>query len=257
MEGDRLSEVERCPDCGHENVAGSLACAACGFPLRAEALAAAPAVAPTQPPPLASDPAPAPGAPPSLPFRPRRRPTYGSNEALTLWLVFGTVMTLVVLFVAVKSNVDRVRPPVQGATPVQQVNVDSLRQVLERDSTDVQARVRLGDILYDTGNWSEAIVHYRSAIRLDSSQVTALVDLGVCYYNLGESPRAEELFRLALVREPEQPIALFNLGIVHERREDHARAREYYRRALATDPPPGLREAILEAMGRSQQKATP
>lgn len=251
-----MSDGERCPDCGHQNIAGALACEACGFPLRPEALTAPPVAEPSAP---ASTPPPRPATPDAgptmiLPPRPRRRPSHGSNEALSLWLIFGTVMTLVVLFVAVKANVDRVRPPVEGASPVQQVNVDSLRSVLEADSTNVPARVRLGDILYDTGNWSEAIVHYRSAVRLDSSQVNALVDLGVCYYNLGDSPHAEQLFRLALVREPAQPIALFNLGIVHERRDDLARAVEYYQQALRTNPPPGLREAILEAMGRIQQK---
>jgi tetratricopeptide (TPR) repeat protein len=185
----------------------------------------------------------------------RRRPRRGSTEALTLWLVFGTIMVLVVLYVAIRANVDRARAPVEGSTRLQQARADSLRAVLERDSSNVQAHVRLGDVLYDTGNWSEAIVHYRAALRRDSSLVTALVDLGVCYYNLGHPEDAERHFRLALAREPHQPQALFNLGIVHERREEYRTALEYFHRALNLDPPEPMRQAVLEAMMRVQGKA--
>ena len=95
----------------------------------------------------------------------------------------------------------------------------------------MDARIGLANILYNTSNWSEAIVHYRSAIRQDSSRATALVDLGVCYYNLGDAPDAERLFELALQRDPHQPVALFNLGIVSERRSDYAGAMKYFHRA--------------------------
>jgi tetratricopeptide (TPR) repeat protein len=237
----------RCPDCGHPNPAGAAACEACGFPLAEhsqEALHAAPEAS-----------SPAPQALPPIPRPRRRRPPRGSNEALSLWLVFGTIMALVVIYFAVKSNVDRSQPPVEGASPVQQENADSLRLVLEKDSTDVHAQVHLGDLLYDTGNWTEAIVHYRAAIRRDSSLVNALVDLGVCYYNLGAAADAKRHFELALRRDPHQPVALFNLGIVYEGMNDTKLALDFYHRALRTEPPDEMKQAILQAMSRVQKKA--
>ena len=191
---------------------------------------------------------------PLLPH-PRRRPPRVGNEALSLWLVFGTIMALVVIYVAVKANVDRVQPAVEGASAPQQAISDSLRQVLDKDSTNVEAQVRLADVLYDTANWPEAIVHYRAAIRRDSTLVNPLVDLGVCYYNLGDGKEAERHFLLALERDPHQPIALFNLGIVYERRGDAARALEYYHRTLQSDPPPEMKQPLIEAMNRVQDKA--
>jgi tetratricopeptide (TPR) repeat protein len=163
-------------------------------------------------------------------------------------------MALVVIYVAVKANVDRSQPAVEGASPTQQVSSDSLRQVLDRDTSNVEARVRLADLLYDTANWSEAIIHYRAALRRDSSQVNALVDLGVCYYNLSDAAEAERHFLLALERDPHHPVALFNLGIVYERRGDPTHALEYYHRALESDPPPEMRQPLIEAMNRIQEK---
>ena len=233
-----MSETIRCPDCGHENPKEATRCEACGFPLDSEAISpSAPAESPI-----------------ILPPRPRRPPR-GSQEALSLWLVFGTIMAIVVIYVAIKANVDRVQPAVQGASGPQQLTADSLRRALDQDSSDVAARVHLGDVLYDTGNWSEAIVHYRAAIRRDSSLTNALVDLGVCYYNLGDAQEAERHFRLALQRDPHQSVALYNLGIVYERRGDAKQALEFYHRALQTEPPPEMKQAVIEAMSRVQEKA--
>jgi tetratricopeptide (TPR) repeat protein len=230
-----MSETVRCPDCGHENAPGAESCAACGFPLREVAL-----TSPTAPPLI-------------LPPRPRRRPPRGSNQTVSLWLVFGSFMALVVVFVAVKANIDRSQPPVEGASPVQQGEADSLRLVIAKDTTNVPARVRLGDVLFDTGNWSEAIVQYRSAIRQDSTLVNAIVDLGVCYYNLGDAREAERHFRLGLQRDPRHPIALFNLGIVCERRNDTKQALDYYHKALETNPPDPMKQSLFDAIARVQK----
>jgi cytochrome c-type biogenesis protein CcmH/NrfG len=241
-----MTKTIRCPDCGRENPSEAERCQHCGFPLEAE---------PTEVPPAASS------SEPAAPFyglplrrRPRRPPRAGA-EALSLWLVFGTIMALVVIYVAVKANVDRSQPAVQGANPAQQVSSDSLRQVLDQDSSNVEARVRLGDVLYDTANWPEAIIHYRAALRRDSSLVNALVDLGVCYYNLSDGAEAERHFLLALQRDPHHPVALFNLGIVYEQRKDPTHALEYYHRALESDPPPEMRQPLIEAVNRIQDQA--
>ncbi len=171
-----------------------------------------------------------------------------------LWLVFGAIMALTLVYIAVKANVDREREIVEGSSRAQQERADSLAVLLERDSTNVPVRVRLGDVFYDTGNWVQAIVHYRAAVRLDSSQTAALVDLGVCYYNLGDPSEAERHFLLALKRDPHHPVALFNMGIVNERRENYRAALEYLHRALQSSPPDDVREALLQSMARVQEK---
>ena len=126
----------------------------------------------------------------------------------------------------------------------------------------------LADILYNTKNWPEAIVHYRSAVHHDSTRTTAIVDLGVCYFNLSDRQEAERLFNLALARDPHQTIALYNLGIVNESRSRPQEALKYFHRALQSEPPPvkgvttvsdslaaeDMRQHIVEAMQRIMQQ---
>ncbi len=244
-----MSETIHCPDCGHHSPAGSTYCERCHFPLVEGA--AGPETEPA-PPPVESTP---PDAEAPLlirrvrPIRPRR-PRPQSNVALSLWLGVGAFLALLLVLIAVQANLARNDPQVEGSNGEQQKAADAFRAALERDSTDTRARVGLADILFDTGNWSEAIIHYRSAVRADSSLITAIVDLGVCYYNLSVPQEAERLFHLALAREPHQPFALFNLGIVHERRGDTEGALEYFHRALQASPPDNMKPAVMEAMQR-------
>jgi tetratricopeptide (TPR) repeat protein len=237
-----------CPSCGQANAADAAHCTRCNYPLGEPAIAPARAAAPTRSP-----------AAPTEPFlrRPARRarPQPAMNsQSLTLWLLFGVFGAGVLIFTAIKANIDRSRPPVEGSNPEQQRHIDELKAVVERDSNQVQARVALGNLYYDTANWPEAIVEYRAAIRRDSSLVHALVDLGVCYYNLGNSVEAERHFLLGLQQDPHQPIALFNLGIVNERRADYDAAIEYFHRALADQPSEDIREGVMAAMRRIQEK---
>jgi tetratricopeptide (TPR) repeat protein len=173
---------------------------------------------------------------------------------MTLWLIFGTFAALVVVWVGIKANVDRARVPVEGSSPPQQASADSVLEEIQRDSTNVSARTQLGNILYDTGNWGDAIVHYRAAIRMDSTLTPTIVDLGVCYYNLGASKEAERTFLLALARDPHHPVAHFNLGIVYEGRKDYQHALEHFHLALQSAPPESMKPALMEAMGRVQKQ---
>jgi cytochrome c-type biogenesis protein CcmH/NrfG/ribosomal protein L37E len=253
------SDVNRCHDCGRENPADATECAQCGFPLREHAGESDTKPAASK---ASGTISAGPGRPPTVPRdasvrRPRRRPTRANpvdQTSMQLWLIFGVVAAAVLIYFAVKSNVDRVSAPVEGSNPAQQILADSLLHELSHDSTDVATRVALADLLFDTGNWSDAIVHYRSAIAKDSSRTHAIVDLGVCYYNLGDPQQAERCFELALVRDPNQPIALFNMGIVYERRQDFRRALSYFHRALQAGPPDGMAQPLVEAIKRVQEQ---
>jgi cytochrome c-type biogenesis protein CcmH/NrfG len=238
-----MPETIRCPDCGHENPAGRTSCEACNFPLTG---------LPEPPrPPVSS------GEPVIVIPRPVRRPRPrppASGTTLSLWLFFGTVCAVVLIWTAI-NGFNSSNAPVEGASEHQQGVVDSLRKVLAKDSTRADAQIALADILYDTGNWQEAVAHYRAGIARDSSRTNAIVDLGVSYYNLGNSAEAERDFRLALARDPHQSVALFNLGVVYEAREEWDTALQYFHRALESDPPEGMRPPLMEHMQSVLQKS--
>src|SRR5439155_20006132 len=203
-----MPETLRCPDCGHPNPSDSTACAACNFPLQSETAPVSdrPSAGPTAPGhgsggPQTTEPASGPASEPEIilprPIR-RARPRPASNQALSLWLMFAFIAAAAVVFIAVKANLDRASQPVEGSNVDQQKQADQFRAALAKDSTNVEARIGVANILYDRGNWCEAIVHYRSAIRQDSTRTSAVGDLGVCYYNLGDSSGAEKCLDLAL-----------------------------------------------------------
>ncbi|NOT34537.1 MAG: tetratricopeptide repeat protein [Candidatus Eisenbacteria bacterium] len=259
-----------CPDCGRPVPEDVAECPACSFPLATVAPVTGAGSAPTPPPNVAPEPlieVSRPGPPPTVRIdpaipRPPRRPPRAAAippQALSLWLIFGAIMALVVICVGVRGFRESNQVPVPGSNAGQQARADSLQRVIAADSTNVAARVRFGDVLYDTGNWSDAIIQYRAAVRMDSSLATAIVDMGVCFYNLGDSAEAERLFELALKRDAHQPVALFNLGIILERRKEYRAALGSYHRALQSDPPEGMKSALVDAMARVQKElgATP
>lgn len=230
-----------CPDCGLRNPPGTRECLGCNYPL-SEA---------------AGPPGPEGGA--GKPFVPKRpeRPKRDRMEpvAMRLWMVFGVLAAASVLYIALQENVKRATPPVPGASAEQLQRADELRRELERDSTSVEARVALGNLLYDTANWSEAIRHYSFVVARDSTRVPVLVDLGVSYFNSGQAEVAEGYFRRALRHDPHQPVAHFNMGIVYENRKDSMAAMRAYHQALQSDPPEELKQEIIKAMQRVQQSA--
>lgn len=253
-----MNDTMVCPDCGTRNPAGSAACSRCNYPLGTPgaAVSVSPAGVPPESVP-ASEPESVGSAELPRPAlrRPIRPPRLAqAQQALSIWLFVGGFAALLLIYIAVKANVDRALTPVEGSNQAQQQQAEEAQVVLARDSTNVDARQRLADIYYDTANWTEAAVHYRKVIAADSTRVTALVDLGVCHYNLGDPNEAERLFQLALRRDPHHPIALFNLGIVSERREDWEGALRYYHAAMQSDPPENMAQPLMQSIQRIQEK---
>ena len=246
-----MSDTIRCPDCGYVNPAGSTSCAKCNFPLPAPAAEPGP-----QPAEAAPEPATASPEPLNIPrpaFRRRPRPGAMPPQALSIYLMVAIVIAGAVLLIAVRGFHQTNVVPIEGAQQEQQKSADEFRAALAKDSTNVEAHIGLANVLYDTANWPEAIIHYRAALARDSSRATTLVDLGVCYYNLSDPDQAEKLFQLALVRDPHQPVALFNLGMVAERRGDNQTAIKYLHRALVSDPPDNMKQPLIDAMTRVQK----
>lgn len=255
-----MSNDLRCPSCGHMNRHDAESCTQCNFPLEH---AAEPPPAPAEP--QHAEPA-KPAEPAGRPFDPgirrvrpvRPRAPRGPQQQLQtqLWVILGGLALAVVLYSAFQGfkQSNPQAPPVEGARQEQQHIIDMARAELVKDSTNVNARIALANVLYDTGNWSEAIVHYKSALRTDPDRIETLVDLGVCYFNLSQSDTATELFQRALKINPTHPIALFNMGIVTEGQNRLEEALGYYEKSLTGNPPQGMDQAVEAAKQRINAK---
>jgi len=237
-----MPETIRCPGCGAENAPDAESCAQCNFPLAQQT--ATPAAAKPE---FKFDPGP-------RPVRRRPRPNAMQPIQMQIWLFSGIAIVMGIVYFAAqgfwKSNVK----PVDGANAQQEQHADAARAVLAKDSTNLMARIELANVLYDTGNWSDAIVHYKSAERLDPNRATTVVDMGVCYYNLGRFAVAESLFQHALVLDPNQPVAMFNLGIIAESRSDWNTALTQYHRAMQANPPDEMKQMLQQRIQQAMEK---
>ena len=79
---------------------------------------------------------------------------------------------------------------------------------------NLDAKVMLGNIYYDRGNFKAAMAWYEKAVALDDQNPSVLVDLGVCYRNLGEYEKALNNFDQALELEADKKQALYNRVVV-------------------------------------------
>jgi tetratricopeptide (TPR) repeat protein len=237
-----MPETLRCPGCGAENAPDAEACAQCNFPLR-DAAHAPPAAEPE----FKFDPGP-------RPMRRRARPNVAQPIQMQIWLFAGIAVVLGIVYFALqgfrRSNVK----PVDGANQQQEQRADAARAALAKDSTNFEARIELANVLYDTGNWSDAIIHYKSAERLDPKRSTTVVDLGVCYYNLGRFAQAESLFQHALTLDPHQAVAMFNLGIMAESRGEWEQALKHFHRALEAGPPDEMKQVLQQHVQEAMAK---
>ena len=241
-----MSDNVTCPGCGASNPAGVEICGQCNFPLaqatppvappKAKAADGTPSVAEARP----FDPGPRPVR------RRRSRPDAMPPIQMQLWLITGLAVVLGLAYYAAQGFWKSNLRPVEGARPEQQQQVDLARNALAKDSTNLAARIELANILYDTGNWGEAVLHYKAATRLDPKRPTTLVDMGVCYYNLSHFAEAETLFQQALAIDPVQPVALFNLGIVAETQQRYPEAMSYFHRAMEANPPDAMKQPLVE-----------
>jgi tetratricopeptide (TPR) repeat protein len=232
-----MPDTIRCPGCGQENPAASPRCTGCGLAL--------PTAAP-----------PGEGEPVIFLRRPARRPRPRPvlMNPLILWGSTAAVVGVALVYNVYTGAYRRGAAPIEGATAAQQRAADSLRAVLDRDSTDLGATVAYGNLLYDTANWAQAAEYYARALARDSGRVQVLVDLGVCCYNQGEAARAERLFQLALQREPGHAVALYNLGVVKERAGDDAAALRYFHQSLAAGASGAVGQAVVQHVQGIQQR---
>ena len=248
-----------CPSCGFRNAGGGESCESCNFPLQPIAAGGDQGERPTVRSGSGLGGATGYGATGPL-RRPVRRAAPLQAQSVWLWLFFGTFAAGLLVYVAIDANRKRNEPVVSavaGANTEQMAMVNTARGALAADSSNIEARVTLGNVLYDTGNWDEAIIQYRAVLRRDSTRVAPMVDLGVCYFNLGATKQAEDLFHQALRLDPHQPIALFNLGIVSERHGETAKALAYFGDALEHAPSEEFKTSINQAIQRISRKSAP
>jgi tetratricopeptide (TPR) repeat protein len=102
----------------------------------------------------------------------------------------------------------------QTAARFDDTRAAALKAAIEKDRTDVNARVELGNLYFDAERFSDAATWYQAALAVDPKHVNASTDLGIAYYYMNQADRALEQFNRSLSIDPKHTKTLLNIGIV-------------------------------------------
>ena len=125
----------------------------------------------------------------------------------------------------------------QAPPALDQGRVDALRAQAQKNPSDVEARVQLGNAYFDAERFTEAVTWYEAALGLNDKDPNVSTDLGVAYYYLNQPERALQQFDHSLQVDPKHTKTLLNQGIVRAfGRQDLKGAAESWQRVIAIAP---------------------
>ena len=100
------------------------------------------------------------------------------------------------------------------AALLDEAQVTALKSVAEREASNAQPRIKLGNLYFDAERYADAIKWYGEAVTLAPTDVNVSTDLGVCYYYTNQPDKALEQFDRSLKLDPNHAKTLLNVGIV-------------------------------------------
>ena len=102
----------------------------------------------------------------------------------------------------------------ETAAPFDEARASALRAGIEKNSSDAESRIKLGDMYFDSERFAEAAKWYEDALRINPKNVNARTDLGIAYYYMNQPDRALQEFERSLALDPKHSKTLLNIGIV-------------------------------------------
>ena len=115
--------------------------------------------------------------------------------------------------------------------------VAELKERLNKDSSDIEAAISLGNIFYDLGDAGQAILYYRLALDINPDLPGARTDMGTMYWRNNDINLAEKSFREAIANDASFGNAYVNLGLLLHRAKDNvAEARVIWQQLLTNNP---------------------
>ena len=88
------------------------------------------------------------------------------------------------------------------------------RNALATDPTNVEANVGMGNMMFDSGKWDQAIEFYTTALKKDPKNADVAVDRAIAYHSLGRESEALAELKRVTRETPEHKNAWLNLGVV-------------------------------------------
>lgn len=149
---------------------------------------------------------------------PKAEPAAAGPSTQTL-LVLGVALLVVVVVVMLTGGSGLGQPAAGGATATPAVasldtaRVNTLQAAAQANPKDLASRIELGNLYYDAGRYSDAIVWYTQALLLDPSNTNVGTDLATSYYYSGDATRAIAEGNKVLAIDPNKVQTRLNMGI--------------------------------------------
>ncbi|MEY4331145.1 MAG: hypothetical protein RL609_1893 [Bacteroidota bacterium] len=172
-----------------------------------------------------------------------------SNKNTKPVIFIGIGLVLIVLFLIIprkpwSSKEESVKPEmsgeqaklqqaidlVNGSNPMQGIMM--LREIVAKDSNNVEAQYWLGVFAVQSGQFEKAIPRFEKVIALDPQYLSAYMDLGAVYKEMGQIDVALQLFEKAAEIDSTNNYALFFSGQAAELNGNKVKAKKYYQQLL-------------------------
>lgn len=183
------------------------------------------------------------------------------RESLILGLTVACSMAIMGWIIWTERPVASVPPAVPTDTsvggaqppPPDEARVADLIAAAEADAEDLDSRVSLAELYFESHSFEEAIPRYEEVLAMMPDNVQASTNLGISYYYVGSSERAVEQLERSLEIEPTHAQTLVTLGIVKAfGLQDLEGATAAWERVLEVAPDGSEARAARDALNRLQ-----
>lgn len=112
----------------------------------------------------------------------------------------------------------------------------SLEAELQKNPRHPPILLRLADLAREDGKKTEAVKFLRQAVEADRNNTEARLELGRALFETGDTEAAIAETKKIIEAQPKQVDALYNLGAIYGNLGQEAVARQYFTQAVAADP---------------------
>lgn len=110
------------------------------------------------------------------------------------------------------------------------------RNKLAENPNDLEANIGMGNLMFDSNKWDQAIEHYSKALEIDPKNGDVRVDRAIAYHSLGQNEKAAEEMKRVTKEQPSHRNAWLNLGVVAGALGDKKTNIEAWEQYLKLDP---------------------
>ena len=136
-----------------------------------------------------------------------------------------------------------------SASPLDESRAAALKAAADRNPSDADTRVQLGNLYFDAERYDEATRWYEAALSVDPKNVNASTDLGIAYYYSNKPDLALAQFDRSLAIDPRHSKTLLNVGIVRAfAKQDLDGAAKAWERVLEVAPGSAEARAAKQAL---------